>query len=520
MKPIITMDFETDPFAHKVSIHPFACGLYDGKDFDSVWSPECVPKMVERLKRKEPSIIYMHNGGRFDIFLRSPTGKNLFDSFHGEMTIINGRVVKAQLGEHEFRDSYALLPFALGQYKKDDIDIDKLRAECRESHKVEILSYLRGDCVYLHELVTGFISEFGDFLTIGSASMNQLRKFHPFETVGRYFDEKFRSQFFFGGRVQCFQSGIINQEYKIYDVNSMYPSVMRDFKHPAGAKFEVDRKIGPKTAFIISEGYSNGAFPIRSRKGITFEKTKGVFASTIHEWNAAEATGYYRPIRVLKTYQFDEWISFGEFVDHFFEARKKASRDGDELRKLFYKYILNSAYGKFAQNPDNFFDHKITHGEQLPSPWEEQAIFNEGEYVIWKKAIKRLSYYNVAIGASITGAARAVLMRALAKSAGLVYCDTDSIIASSITGVGFDENKIGAWKEEGSGNRIAMAGKKLYACFDGEVCIKKATKGARISPEEIVNVAQGETVTFRKQAPTFKLDGRVDWIERRIKRTV
>jgi hypothetical protein len=65
-----------------------------------------------------------------------------------------------------------------------------------------------------------------------------------------------------------------------------------------------------------------------------------------------------------------------------------------------------------------------------------------------------------------------------------------------------------------------MAGKKLYACFSGAECIKMACKGSRLSPEEITRVAQGETVTFRKDAPTFKLDGRVEWISRKIRRTV
>lgn len=518
MKPILTMDFETDPFRHGHTVKPFACGLYGsltggGLNFDSTWGPKCAAKMVERLKRLPPSIIYMHNGGRFDIFF-------LIQWIEAEMKIINGRIVQCWLGKHEIRDSYAIFPMALAAYKKDDIDIVKLNRDSREQHKQEILSYLRGDCVYLHELVTGFISEFGDFLTIGSAAMSELKKLHPFEHGTRYMDEKFRSQFFFGGRVQCFQSGIINQEFKIYDVNSMYPFVMQNYAHPTGTDFTIDRAVTRKTAFIIAEGNNRGAFAHRTRTGISFESETGIYATTIHEWNAAEETGTFKIKRVLKTYNFNEWISFGEFVEHFFNARLKAKRAKDRLKELFYKLILNSAYGKFAQNPDNFHDFAITHRQTMPEPWVEHFIHAGGEYVIWKKGVTRHSYYNVAIGASITGAARAVLMRGLHGTDGLVYCDTDSIIGSRLRNVDFSETKLGAWKEEGSGDRIAMAGKKLYACFNGDECIKKATKGARISPDEIVRVANGETVTFQKEAPTFKLDGSVQFIKRRIKRTV
>jgi DNA polymerase elongation subunit (family B) len=513
LKPILTMDFETDPFVHKKRVYPFACGLYNGRDFDSTWGSKCAEKMVERLKRIEPSIIYMHNGGRFDIFFLMPW-------LESTMRIINGRIVQCWLGKHEIRDSYAIMPFALAAYKKDEIDITHLERECRQSHRIEILSYLRGDCVYLHELVSGFLSEFGDFLTIGSASMNQLRKFHPFETTGRAFDEKFRKTFFYGGRVQCFKSGIINQEFKIYDVNSMYPFVMRDFKHPAGSEYEVDRRVTSRSAFVIAEGTNRGAFPLRSRTGIDFASENGTYACTIHEWEAAEETGFFKPSRVLKTYGFTEWHSFGDFVNYFFNARVKAKREKDRLHELYYKYVLNSAYGKFAQNPDNFQDFQITHKETMPAPWVEHIIHGDGDYVIWKKGTQRHSYYHVGTGASITGAARAVLMRAIHSARDPVYVDTDSIICDQLHDVRFSDTELGAWKLEASGDRIAMAGKKLYACFDGDKCIKQATKGARISPDEITRVAQGETVTFRKEAPTFKLDGRVVWIERKIKRTI
>ena len=184
------MDFETDPFKHGRRVYPFAVGVYGDSGFYSCWSRACVKHLLEYLKKLPPSVIYMHNGGRFDIFF-------LMAALDAQMKIIKGRVVEAQLGEHLVRDSFAILPMALAQYKKDEIDINKLNRENREQNKEEILSYLRGDCVYLHELVSGFLSEFGEYLTIGSAAMGQLRKFHPFDKGSKYLDDKFRKQFFF-----------------------------------------------------------------------------------------------------------------------------------------------------------------------------------------------------------------------------------------------------------------------------------------------------------------------------------
>lgn len=519
MKPILTMDFETDPFKHGETVAPFACGLYDGKNFASVWSAKCAEKMVKHLATLPPSIIYMHNGGRFDIFF-------LMRWLEADMRIINGRVVVARIGEHEIRDSYAILPFPLAQYKKDEIDIQHLNRDCRDQYRAEILSYLQGDCVYLHELVTAFHEEFGDFLTIGSAAMSQLQKFHEFERGGKALDNSIRSRFFFGGRVQCFQSGVINTPLKIYDVNSMYPHVMKNFRHPTGRAVTEEWRVGKKTAFVVAEGVNAGAFPLRTRKGIDFTAQRGRYACTIHEWNAALELDTFRPTKVLYAYDFDDWISFDEFVDHFFAARIKAKKDGDAIRTLFYKLILNSAYGKFAQNPENFSDFCITQGTaRMPekSEWTEHMVHQGGEYVIWKKAtngFKRNSYFNVAIGASITGAARSLLMHAVGKATNPIYVDTDSIICRELSGVDKSDTGLGAWKLEAKGDRIAIAGKKMYVCFDGEKVVKKATKGARLSSDEIVRVAEGETVTYRRDAPNFKLDGAVKFVKRRIKRTI
>jgi len=536
-RPIITVDFETDPFKHGSRVFPFAVGIYDGSKFVNFWGANVVQKLIDYLDTIPPSVIYMHNGGRFDIFY-------IIKWLSAKMTIISGRIVKAELGKHEVRDSYAIIPVALSQYKKDDIDINKLHRDSREKNKKEIVSYLRGDCVYLHELVVAFREEFGDYLTIGSAAMAQLKKFHPFMVGGKYFDDIFRKQFFFGGRVQCFQSGELEKPFSIYDLNSAYPYVMANMRHPNANVFEYDKRVGPKTAFVVAEGRNLGAFPIRNKEGgIDFECKGGTFAATIHEWNAALDTKTFRPTKVLKCYNFDDWIVFDKFVDHFYTARQKAKAAGNKILDLFYKLILNSAYGKFAQNPDNFADWAITQGEGMGDPWEPHFIHNEGQYIVWKKPVIRHSYYNVAIGASITGGTRSLLLRGIAASKDLIYCDTDSLMCKSLDGMTLDDKALGAWKLEAQGTRVAIAGKKLYACMDGSIngpveftdlegfklqCIKRATKGARIAPGEIVEVARGGTVTYKKDAPTFRLDGtgwsgpenKKDFISRNIRRTV
>src|SRR5690242_14250059 len=221
-RKIAVLDLETDPFEHGRMIEPFVSGFYDGDKFVSYWSDDCVKKLVGLLETiDEPLTIYAHNGGRFDYFYFLPY-------IDGDLRIVNGRIIQGHLGKHEIRDSFAIMPFALETYHKTPIDYDRFRRTVRASYRDEILSYLRDDCMDLHTLCVAFHAEFGDALTIGSASMKQLKKFHSFSTGNNIYDEKIRKDFYFGGRNQVFQSGIIDAAIQVYDVNSMYPFVMRE----------------------------------------------------------------------------------------------------------------------------------------------------------------------------------------------------------------------------------------------------------------------------------------------------
>lgn len=534
---LAVLDLETDPFAPGEMIHPFVAGFYDGSVFKPFWgNGSCIHDSCEYLAaRKEPMIIYAHNGGKFDWFF-------YLEHFNGGLKIVNNRIIQANLYHHQVRDSFAIMPFPLAQYHKDKIDYQKMRADRREEHKDEIIGYLASDCRYLFELVTEFHKEFGNRLTIGGTSMKELKKIHQFSCGSEKFDEKIRTKFYYGGRNQCFEGGIIHAppgcQIEVWDVNSMYPYVMASTIHPIGTGIIVGRKITDKTCFVLAEGINNGAFPTRTKTGgLDFTQPAGTFGVTIHEWRAALDTGTFRPTRIIKTYDFQSRITFDEFVDHFFDARKKAKAQGDFIRTLFYKFVLNSAYGKFAQNPENYHEFQITGMIALDPPWEP-AFIHQGKWIIWKKPSERRSYYNIATGASITGASRALLLRGLSGATRPLYCDTDSIICLQLEARKSD-TELGAWKLECSGDFIAIAGKKLYAVFgfkkpegSEEVesiklpngsrayCLKKACKGVRLTAAEIYRVAKGETVTYANPVPSFKWDGSHRFITRNIKSTV
>jgi hypothetical protein len=534
-KEIAVVDCETDPFEYGTVVKPFAIGFDTDDRYIDFWGDNCVQEFFDWLATETAEgreyIIYAHNGGKFDFFF-------FLDYLDPGQTplIMGGRLVKIYFAGQEFRDSFAIIPQALGSYKKDEIDYQKFTRDRREENKLEIREYLKSDCLYTRELICGFHNMFGDKLTIASASLPMLNSFTGFEKIaGDAFDERFR-RFYYGGRNQCFETGILLPKYGskffVYDRNSMYPAVMRDVKHPISNRPELQRAIDNETDFACIEAINDGALPMRADNGgLDFTVKRGTFYATIHEINAGLETGTLKILRVLHAWKFDRKASFAEFVETFYNMRLDAKASGDKVRDILYKFCLNSGYGKFALNPRKFRQWSMTIGE-VPQPqatdtnpdgWSLHS--QSGDLFIWSRPNPRKGgFYNVATAASITGAARANLLLNIAISKRPVYCDTDSIICEGFAG-DLNETELGGWKLEATGDRIAIGGKKLYTIYNkseleatGEA-IKRASKGVRLSPSEIVQVCNGQEIVYKNPVPCFSLDGSADFVERRIRAT-
>lgn len=528
-KPIYTFDIETDPFDGRSDIQPFTCGLYVGNNkFYSTWGKNCISEMKAILNTLPPGIVYAHNGGNFDMYF-------CMDWFvsNQDMLIINSRIVKGNISRdgksknngwkhvdddipHEFRDSYAIMPFALKKYKKDTIDYRTFTKQERVKNKASILKYLEGDCRYLHELCTSFRDRFGDQLTIGSTAIKELKKLHKFDCLDEREDKSIRDCYFYGGRVQCFERGMIKptkgNRIVYYDLNQCYPHVMRNMLHPISKPNKlIGNEITRNTYFVTVHGRNHNAFPVRTDNGLVFNKKRGIFSVSIHEYNAAIETGLFECDDVIECIDFDEATSFDKFVDKYHKLRKNAQESGDDIGSLFYKYVGNSAYGKFAQNPENYYNFKLTDVYTNPNSepdardwnWQLCTLVEFAGYMVWRQKTDNNYRYNVATGASITGGARSLLIRALAKAERPLYCDTDSIVCERLTDVPIDATMLGHWKIEATGNLMAIAGRKMYALFSGTDCVKDAHKGALLTPQQIVKIAKGATIRWKKEAPTF-----------------
>ena len=512
-KILATFDIETDPFLHNRVPKPFCCGFKIEGYYKEWWSDKCVLDFYHWLKLEDdPYLIYAHNGGKFDFMYLFWLG--VID----KIKLINGRIVKANIGIHELRDSYAIIPVPLSAYEKDTIDYDWFEEDSRDLHRSDILYYLKKDCDYLYDLVFKFIERFGDNLTIGGTAIKQLRERHPFENRNKNHDDAFRP-YYFGGRVQFFQSGIILGKFKVWDVNSMYPDAMASKRHPTGNQYisttDLDYALNNSEMFFIHlKGKSKGAFPIRTKDGLEFPGSQSPcfsdtydFYTTSHELKIAIKHNLIEIETIIEILIPTETINFGMYVNHFMTDKIAAKESGDKAGELFAKLLLNSAYGKFGQNPDNFFDYVLRYpDEPLPDLDEWELYIDNGYLEVWRAPAPRPTYYDVATAASITSAARAVLLDAICLADTPIYCDTDSIICKDLKGVELHDSKLGAWALEAKCDKIAIAGKKLYAAWDNGELVKKANKGVRLTGDEIEMIALGIKIEYKNPAPSFSVN--------------
>jgi DNA polymerase type B, organellar and viral len=550
---IAVLDMETDPFdaAHETIVKPFLAVLYSD-EFETViiWQEDYgafVREVIAAIRALPGKFtIYAHNGGKFDFMF-------LVHELRGSVSFKGRGIMSATIGAHELRDSFHIIPERLANLQKELFDYSKLKRNRRGKYKSEIIAYCVSDCRNLLDYIKKFVEEFGLKISIGQAAMAELRKCYDVEKMNAN-DDAYIRRYFFGGRVECLQGrGRFVGAYKVFDVNSMYPFAMASFQHPIGNAYVSHAgPITPHTIFLEVECRNHGALLHRltdgERKGeITAEIPEGVFLTTIWEYEAALALHLIENVRVQWCVDCYARSDFSEFVLPL-NAKKVVARQGMDasvkesapyhaLKKdyTFYKLILNNAYGKFAQNPRNFKEFYFTSPDDVPpAAWMksiydmppgdrlsfELPSFRHASYWIWEKPAPRQYFNNVGTAASITGAARSMLLRAIHKARDPIYCDTDSLICRELPDVPLHQSELGAWKLEKELTEVLIVGKKLYAYrgHDGAPVIRsKGTSG--LEWDDMLRLIEGERIAMSNFGPTLNRFGDQYYLEREIRAT-
>lgn len=539
---VYSIDAETDPFLFERVPQPFIWGLYDGTTFKHFFDTKSLVDFI----RSHKGIFYAHNGGKFDFMFLLPFLEGIVKT-----QVIGGRIVSVKMGKGELRDSYAAVPEALGKIQKDTIEYWKMEKEHRETHMPEIISYLKSDCVYLWELMVRYRGIAGKRKTIASNALSFAKKLGIDPGKSNYrFDKKLR-EYYYGGRCECFKVGT-HKDFRVLDIHSAYPyAMMQD--HPTGCDYHVQNDFRGldteqiKRSFIKILCHSKGAFPVRKighEGGLSFPHAHGEYNVTGWEYLTAKEFGLISDEKIMRVRYTNERINFRDYVTHWYEYKKNHPKKQHPIEYTIGKIMMNSLYGKLAQNPARYYDYKICpaatevdseNGWQLYSEYDGHEIHRRESLWKWKYELgvqweAKAIFNNVATGASITGFTRAHLLTAMCRLGmdRIIYCDTDGIVCHSDVDLGVlsMSDEIGDWELEDTSPIGHFAGKKLYGIKlseldpkTGDNKIKIASKGSKLAYSDLERIIRGETVVWKNPAPTFSIDGSAKFMQRKIKAT-
>lgn len=291
----------------------------------------------------------------------------------------------------------------------ETIGFPKLKVNFQESSKEEIKIYCKRDVEILLEFWKQwavFISEndLGSLkYTISSQSMEAFK--HKFCQHNIVIDDdldviSFERKAYYGGRTEIFYKGAVQKKINYYDVNSMYPYVMRNFNYPTEHKFTKINPLIEQVEFYIKKGWlliaecyidtKINAYPCKQENTLLFPIGKFKTYLATPEIIEALKNNDIKKFGRVELYKGSN--IFKDYIDFFYNKRVELKRDcmykkgrciklphqkfknnhilcntelcykcefkGNKQEKM-YKLFLNSLYGKFGAKTDKWQPIKL-----------------------------------------------------------------------------------------------------------------------------------------------------------------
>ncbi len=327
----------------------------------------------------------------------------------------------------------------------------------------ELLIYNKRDCEISKKFLDLLQETFNSLgaelkMTIASTSMNLFRrKYHRFvmfhETSflddSKYYDFIFNA--YFGGRTEAFSRGKVTKA-RVYDINSLYPSVMiNKFPHPHSVKrivktyledlnyylrFEGVMKVDIKSPKFMKYPY----LPLKykhKKASIKLVFPLGQWTGTYTHFELRKALNLgYKILKIHKCYIYKKtFFPFRAFVHDLYNKRLEYKKLNSPL-ELGVKLLLNSSYGKFGQRSVKeieFIDLNTMNKEEsenfmfgdIEGSISVNEIDNKG--IITVDSVCDSSFVFPIFPVYVTAYARDVLYNYIVSTNAL-YCDTDSVL--------------------------------------------------------------------------------------------
>ena len=457
---------------------------------------------IERVSG-ESALVYFHNlafDGSFilDFLLKNGyehvTGKPMPGQF-STIIDLNGKfydiTVRWETGERtNFRDSLKKIPLSVHDIAiaydltegKGDLDYTQFRPEGHELTDDE-LSYIRRDVEIVARAMDLQLSQGMTSMTVGADSLRQFKTFTPqfasiFPSLDLEVDADIRSAYRGGFTYAAPQfRGITTGPGRVYDVNSLYPSVMYDRLLPYGnpvwkpgapeavegfplfiTSITFTATIKPDHIPCIQVKGSSYFMPAEYQTEISEPLTISVSSVDLALWrdqydmNIISYNGcwYFKGVAGI----------FKQYIDKWMEVKATSTGGMRQIAKLH----LNSLYGKFATNPDVSCKVPYVDGHDV-------VRFRVGDHEERKPVYTPVAVF-------ITSYAREVTIRAAQRHYGVfAYADTDSLhllVGEDPDDLDVHPTRLGAWKHESSFDAARFMRAKCYTehfpeCTCGEL---------------------------------------------------
>ena len=296
---------------------------------------------------------------------------------------------------------------------------------------------------------------------------------------------KFIKQSYFGGAVDVYKPSGKNVFY--YDVNSLYAFIMKNIKMPVGLPtllvgnsylIEAIIKDSNKFSFIEVDVFCPEDLKdplllhkINNKTVAPTGQWRGVYTSI--EINRALLLGY--KFKYRKCIHFDCKFIFNDFVDFYFETKKKSEKNSSAY--TISKLMLNSLSGRFGMNP-NLDQHVISKGNDINKLIEKHTIKNIIPLSFGKELItfshdsglmddlpenQRNNNTNIAIAAAITAGARVYMSNFKnMEDINIYYSDTDSICTDTPLDPKYVGGELGQFKLEHQFDEAVFLAPKVW----------------------------------------------------------
>lgn len=256
------------------------------------------------------------------------------------------------------------------------------------------------------------------------------------------------------------------RDCRSWDVNSLYPSIMRDSSMPVGSPmwydgeyrhdndyplhidviaFDARLKTG-KTATLTN------ILPVWGYEGERLDSTLGVVTMPVTDvdWETLTENCDVHVWEHVGGWKFRKSHGlYYTYVDKWFHVKQTATGERKQMAKL----LLNSLVGKFGASLYRPMLH--------PKPSADGGV----DFTVDKpESANSLAWLPTA--AYVNAYGRQILSRAMNANAGRVlYADTDGMILEGLdapVGIETDDRKLGAWKNDHTYERLRILGNRKY----------------------------------------------------------